>query len=326
MWVRGIYVDDRWSGQHGIGRYAREVTARLNVAWQPMRLSGSPSSATDFFRPLPAHMRQGVIYSPGYNSFVRAKRQLVTVLDLIHLRSSWPGRLKYEAYYKGVLRPIVRREGVVITISETSKREIEEWLNDSDVRVVNAGIGLSSGYGPHVPEPDQGAPYAITVSNMREHKNVDVVLRAFKTVHDLRLKLVVPTTEREAAAKRMAFHGVQGRVDLLSQVDDENLAMLYKGARVTVFPSILEGFGLPALESLACGTPVVYYAGCDAVRETVGTSGIAVSSADDHMQWREAIVNAASGHIAVGDIRERYSYDRTAATISAVLREVADAE
>ncbi|MFC3588645.1 glycosyltransferase [Microbacterium barkeri] len=186
-----------------------------------------------------------------------------------------------------MVRPVVRRTGVVLTVSETSKALIDEWLDDDAVRVVNAGIGCSDAFRADV-EPAPGDPYLMYVGNLRAHKNVEVVLDALGRVPDARLRMLLPAREHEQAELMAAERGISARVELLAGIDDAALARHYRGAAATVMPSTLEGFGLPALESVMTGTPVLFWRGCAAVAETVGDRGLAVENATDVEEWAGA--------------------------------------
>lgn len=316
-----LLVDDRYRGAHGIGRYAREVLVRLRPDWRALQLDGSPHTALDAFRALPTVAADSVVYSPGYGPLLRAPRQVLTIHDLIHLRTPWPGRAKFVAYYSGPVRRAVRRAGVVLTVSETSAREIRGWLRDDDVRVVNAGNGCSAAFHPDGDSAAADDPYLMFVGNTRRHKNVDVVLRALAAVTGLRLKAVVPAAEIEAMRAAAARRSVAARVDLLTDVDDEVLATLYRGAVATVMPSTLEGFGLPALESVACGVPVIHWRGCEAVAEIVGDSGWSLESAHDAAAWAAAMMDAAEARRRVAPPAGQFNWERTAEIVSDVLEE-----
>ena len=311
-----LFVDDRYRGEHGIGRYAREVLARLRPEAQPLALDGSPYSPVDAFRSLPKLDATDLVYSPGYGALARAPRQIVTIHDLIQLRSPWPGRAKFIAYYAGPVRHVVRKTGVVLTVSETSARDIRAWVRDDAVRVVNAGNGCSAAFHPDGPPAVAGDPYLMYVGNTRHHKNLGVVLRALATVPDARLRAVVPEPEIATARERAEVAGVAERVDWLSGVDDDQLAELYRGASATVMPSTDEGFGLPALESIACGVPVIHWRGCESVAEIVGDRGWALDDAHDAHAWGEAMASALSSRRRVTPPTGRYNWDRTAAIIS----------
>lgn len=321
--MTALYVDDRYRGAHGIGRYAREVLPRLRPSWQSLALTGSPHSPLDAFRSLPGIGRDALVYSPGYGALVRAPRQVLTIHDLIQLRSPWPGRLKFAAYYAGPVRGVVRRAGVVLTVSDTSARDIRDWVDDDAVRVVNAGNGCSAAFQPVGAVGASPDPYIAFVGNIRPHKNLDVLLRALALAPGVRLRAVLPQRELAAATARATAVGVADRVDWIHGVDDERLAELYRGASAVAMPSTDEGFGLPALESVACGTPVLFWRGCAAVGEIVGDRGWALQSWRDAEEWAAAFETAVDSPRRVDPPQGAHDWDRTAAIVSAVLDDAA---
>lgn len=319
-----VLVDDRYRGTHGIGRYAAEVLPRLTPQWESLGLSGSPHSPLDAFRGVgPAAAADALVYSPGYGALVRARRQLLTLHDLIQLRTPGPGRVKFAAYYAGPVRSVVRRAGIVLTVSETSARALRSWVRDDDVEIVNAGNGCSAAFQPREGAQQQLDPYILFVGNGRAHKNLDVILDALAIARDLRLVAVVPAREIPELQARAARRGVDARVRWLSGLDDESLADLYRGAAATAMPSMLEGFGLPALESIRCGTPVVYWAGCESVAEIVAERGHAVASADDVQEWAAALIASTTTARRV-DPPGGYDWDRTARIISQTISRLRD--
>jgi len=315
--MTNIWVDTRWEGLHGIGRYAREVCSRLTVPWQSLDLEGSPASPAGAFAKMPS----GLVYSPGYNGFRRAERQVLTVHDLIHLETPWPGRAKYVAYYNAVVKPVIKHSGVVITVSDTSRRAIAAWLRDPSVKIVNAGIGSSPAFRPDVTPATAADPYLMYVGNLREHKNVTVVLDAMTRVPSSRMRMLIPVSEHDEALRMFAARGLSDRVELLAGVSDDDLASHYRGAVATVMPSTLEGFGLPALESIMTGTPVLYWHGCSAVAETVGHRGHAIDGAHDIEEWSDAIEDALDGRARVDPPSQRYDWGATAASVDTALAE-----
>ena len=318
-----FWIDDRYRGSHGIGRYATEVLARLDLPWTRLPVVGKPG------RPLDAFQRVRIpeadtLYSPGYAGFASRRRQILTIHDLIHLQTAWPGRAKYLAYYASVVRPAVRRAGVVLTVSETSRRAIREWLGDDRVEIVNAGIGSSAAFTADGPRAASGRPYAMYVGNLRAHKNVDVILRALTKSDDTDLHMLLPASEGASARARVTELGLTSRVTVLHDLSDQELAAQYRGATATVMPSTLEGFGLPALESIQCATPVLFWRGCASVRETVGERGVAVDDAHDPAQWALALAAAGAMSAVEPPAPEEYSWARTAAVVAQTLREAAD--
>lgn len=324
--TRALWVDDRYRGLHGIGRYSLEVTSRLSLRWSPLALEGAPADPLDFARRLPAGAREGVVYSPGYGVLSRARAQVLTIHDLIHFEVDWPGRAKYLAYYNGPVRRMIRRTGVVLTVSRTSQERIREWLGDPSIDVVDAGIGCSSVFtpGPARRDPPPAA-YVLAVGNLRPHKNLEVVFAAMATIRGLDLRLVLPLSEVNEGLAKARAAGLDGRVIVHCDVDDAELAELYRGAVLTAFPSTREGFGLPALESIMCGTPVVYWRGCLPVAETVGPAGRAVGAADDAAEWAAVIAAEISYPTVVEPPIGRYDWDRTASLVGGAVSRVLSA-
>ena len=314
-----LYVDDRYRGAHGIGRYASEVVPRLSVEWMPLGLDGSPHTPLDAFRSLSGLERNALVYSPGYGALVRAPRQILTVHDLIQLQVPWPGRAKFLAYYAGPVRRTIRKAGVVLTVSETSAQVVRAWLRDDAVEVVNAGNGCSDAFRAEGAAASASDPYVLFVGNLRAHKNLDVVLRALAEAPGIGLRAVIPEREMTAAEALAAVRGVAARVEWLHGIDDERLAELYRGAAATVMPSTIEGFGLPALESIACAVPVVFWSGCAAVAEIVGDRGWAMDAAQDAAEWAAVLTAAASTRRRVSPPAGAHDWSRVAATVSATL-------
>lgn len=310
------WIDRRWAGQHGIGRYATEVCSRLTVKASDLPVTGSNLPGPGTFEKVP----QGLIYSPGYNAMARAERELITVHDLIHLKTAWPGRAKYLAYYNLVAKPVIRRTGAVITVSETSKREIENWIRDPKVKIINAGLGASAAFHPGVELVVPDKPYLLYVGNMREHKNLRTAIEAMKHVPDAEMRLLIPASEHADARAVATAHGVASQLTFLDPLDDDALAIQYRGAAATVMPSMHEGFGLPPLESIMTSTPVIYWAGCSAVAETADGRGWAVNRARDITEWGSTFAEALSSHTRVSAPVGLYDWDVIARTVDDVLK------
>lgn len=311
-----LWIDRRWSGQHGIGRYAAEVYSRLSVQGETLPVSASTASGGSAFARVP----KGLVYSPGYGAFVRAERQILTIHDLIHLQTPWPGRAKYAAYYNAIARPVIRRSGVVLTVSETSRQAIADWLRDPSVEIVNAGIGASTAFHVDVVPAEADKPYFMYVGNLREHKNLRTVIRALKHTPDISLRALIPASEHTAALEYAREHRVADQLVLFAGISDDELARQYRGAVATVMPSVLEGFGLPPLESVMTGTPVIFWSGCAAVAETVEDRGWTVNDAHESREWAERMIEAEHRRQRVTPPTRRYDWSHTAKIIDSVLR------
>ena len=136
-----LYIDTRYKGSHGIGRYATEVVPRIVQSWVPFEPKSSPTAVTGSFSPSRLRLSSDtLLYSPGFGVGISRCRQLPTVYDLTHLRVPTGQRAQlHRVYYDRVLKPLIRRDGHVMTITETSANDIREWLDDDSIAIHNAG-------------------------------------------------------------------------------------------------------------------------------------------------------------------------------------------
>ncbi|WP_172829747.1 glycosyltransferase family 4 protein [Microterricola viridarii] len=319
-----LFVDTRWRGDHGIGRFAREVSARLTLPYETLTERGRPSSPLDAVTR--ARLKLGtndVIYSPGYNCGPSRATTIVTIHDLIHLDDPAQASAAKRLYYELVVKPVVRRAGLALTVSEAARERIEEWIDDDSVQVRVVGNGSSEAFRPGPPRETSAAPHFLYVGNLRPHKNVPVLMQALALRPEYRLTLVVKdSVEARQLAKKFE---VAGQIEVVEHVDDEGLAALYRAATATLFPSKLEGFGFPALESYLCGTPVVYWEGCRSIAGISDGSGVAVESDSDAEAWASAMDNAVNNHSTLmlapaEQWRTRFGWDAVASSVESALR------
>jgi glycosyltransferase involved in cell wall biosynthesis len=194
--------------------------------------------------------------------------QVVTIHDVNYAIAPQAHTALMRAGQRVVVPLAARAADRIITVSEFARDAIvaELGVDRDQIDVVHNGGGLP--VGPATPEPELrarlefgDAPFVLCVSARRPHKNLERLVAA---VGRLRAQpaplLVVPgyPTPFDAELERVAAaHGVGGRVRLLRWVDDADLEGLYRAAAVFVFPSLAEGFGLPVLEAMARGVPVL---------------------------------------------------------------------
>ncbi len=165
----------------------------------------------------------------------------------------------------------------VLTISEHARRGIIEYLGVAPERVESVALGVD--HGRFVPDGPvmEGVPerYVVYPANMWPHKNHERLLEAFAAVRDPSLHLVL-SGQTYGRERLLAGHE---RVHHLGHLPAGSLPELYRGALALVFPSLFEGFGLPPLEAMACGTPVAA-ADRGAVAEVCGDATLAFDPSD----------------------------------------------
>lgn len=322
-----LVIDKRWVGNHGIGRYAREVIARLDLDHTDLPGSRRPTDPLDPV--LPGRMRLGrkdLLYVPGFAAGPTRARQLLTVYDLIHLDDPHETSRTKRLYYERLVRPAIRRTGLVLTISEATTDRLRRWLGPGP-EIVDAGIGLSDAFHhrhgtetpSEVPVVDLEPGYAMFVGPTRAHKDPETAVAAVAGVPGLNL-LVVSRDVEEFTALAVR-HGMAQRLRVVSGIDDATLADLYTLASCVILPSTDEGFGLPAAEAIACGTPVLYRKSCRAVHEIVGEFGRGMSDDARPAEWTAALQELIeAGHPDVpADWSLKYQWDPVAERVSHVI-------
>jgi len=317
--------DTRWIGPHGIGRFASELYGRL-PGFQGIELGGRPASPIDPWR-LAGYLsarKPELFLSPGYNAPAgRGHRFGLTVHDLNHLRVPANSNLPKRLYYRTVMRPALHRAKIVLTVSEFSRSEICNWAGVAESRVVNVGNGISAEFeadGPKHVGPDS-RPYLLYVGNYKPHKNFERLLRAFVRTRAMRECGLLCTGRSPASMSRLiAELGLGGRVDFTGEISDARLATLYRGAIALVCVSTYEGFGLPTIEAMACGTPVIA-SNAAAIPEVTGGAAVLVDPLDI-----DSIANAIDRVAEDEELREtlrtlglsrarQFSWDVTAAKV-----------
>ena len=220
--------------------------------------------------------REGVrlVHEPHYvlPPLIRC-RSVVTIHDCIHLMfpQYLPSRLAY-VYAKGSMWSASRKANRILTVSEASKRDILRFFNVAPEKVVVIHNAIDERFmSPADPERmdlvrqryQLDHPFVLYVGNIKPHKNIERLIAAFgraRTQGPDNLKLVIigdEISKYPALRQSVHKHKLDKHVRFLGFQPMETLAAFYRLARAFVFPSLYEGFGLPPLEAMACGTPVV---------------------------------------------------------------------
>jgi glycosyltransferase involved in cell wall biosynthesis len=185
------------------------------------------------------------------------------------------------------VRGSVRRAARVIAVSEFTRGDIVDEYGLDPAKVVAIPNGVSDSFKPL---PDAGErvrerfgiarPYVLCVGALQPRKNVPLAIEAYARLmgRGTECELVVAGGDRGGridVLDAILRTRMTGRVHLVGHVEDEELPALYSAARALIFPSLYEGFGLPALEAMAAGTPVVA-SNTTGLAEAVGDAGLTV--------------------------------------------------
>jgi len=231
-----------------------------------------------------------LLHYPSFNMpLFNSRPAVVTIHDLIYYLhpEACPNRLAH-MYARFIFKTISGRVRRIITVSEFSRDEIVEHLGIDPVKVAVVYNSVSPVYAPVEDEErlDRArkhygidGDYVFYVGNHQPRKNLERLVEAFaslvgKTGH--LLVIAGKVDPRRSGLYAMAEEArFKGRVRFIGRVDDEYLPALYTMATMLVFPSLLEGFGFPPLEAMACGTPVLT-SNAASLPEVVGGAGITV--------------------------------------------------
>jgi glycosyltransferase involved in cell wall biosynthesis len=223
----------------------------------------------------------------------RGAARLVTVHDLTPVRFPElcsPTSLRYPA----LIRRAIMRGASIHTVSQSMADDVMEHFHIAGDRVHVIHNGLTP-LPPPLPRDDAGAPYVLAIGTVEPRKGLPGLVAAFdciaEGIPELRLKIAGPVGWGEdalLAAVGSARHG--SRIDRIGWVDDRS--SLIAGARVLAYPSLYEGFGLPPLEAMSLGVPVVATA-AGAIPEVVGDAAVLVAP-DDGPALSDALLLAAT--------------------------------
>jgi glycosyltransferase involved in cell wall biosynthesis len=229
---------------------------------------------------------------------------VVTIHDLSFERSPELMPLRDRVVFRRVVPLAARRARRVLTVSERTKRDLVELYRLPPDKVVVTPNGVDPAFSPG-DSPSQRS-YVLTVGTVQPRKNQLAAADAAAAV-ELPLVLAGPVRDEALAAKLRACG-----VDLRGYVSQKELVELYRGAACVVQPSRYEGFGLPVLEAMACGTPVVAVDE-PALREVAGDAAVIVSEAEIAQGIRRAL--AERDRLEAAGLRraQAFSWSATAA-------------
>jgi len=353
-----VFINGRFLGQRvtGVQRYARETLDALDrllaadsgagMRWTVLVPRGTPLPAfrhlaVETLGRLQGHLweqielawraREGLLFSFGFTGPLFKRRQIITVHDAAVVRMPQTFNAGFRHGYQRLVRRITARAPRTMTVSQFSASEAIECFSAPAERLRVTTEGWQ-----HLlrvePDPSlldhhglRGRPYALAVSSPTPNKNFAAIERAVAL-----LGADAPCCVVVGAADATVFRaGAANEAALLrvGYVSDAQLKALYAHAACFVFPSFYEGFGIPPLEAMACGCPVIAST-APAVREVCGDAALYFDPARPEQladRLRELFADAALGERlrAAGTRRLGFfSWDRSAALNLAAIREV----
>jgi len=210
-----------------------------------------------------------LLVSPTTHGSFLLKNQIITIHDLISLR--YKNISPHQRFYFKYLLPfLVSRARLIVTVSETSKRDIVHFLKcpENKVQVIHNGYDNTHYYGTgersdRIDQAYGVRNYLLAVGPTYPHKNFETLIDAYASL-DARVRkdhpLVIAGGMKAYITKlkqRVRKAGLDDDIHFLGYVPFESMPSLYREAFLLVFPSLYEGFGIPLVEAMACGCPVI---------------------------------------------------------------------
>jgi glycosyltransferase involved in cell wall biosynthesis len=297
----------------GLQRYALELLGRLASEVEQIQPKKPLSRINGVLWEqvaLPVQLKGRLLWNPHNSGPLAVKRQVVTMHDVSPLdHPEWFDPL-FARWQRFLIPQLVKRAQRIITISNFSKSRLQELCNISEEKITVIPNGVDQRFKPQqedvisdvreylkIPSPH----YVLCVGTIEPKKNIPRLLKAWKIIckqipSDVWLVLAGITGNIEVFREER-IKDIPSRVYITGHVEDAQLPALYAGALASIYVSLYEGFGLPPLESMATGTPVLT-SNLTSLPEVVGDAAITVDPYDE-----EAIAAALQRIIDDSEIR-----------------------
>jgi alpha-1,3-rhamnosyl/mannosyltransferase len=272
----------------GIRRYTQELAAALCRAGDEVDLLGATGLLARrwWLCGLPLTLRRGgydVFHGTDFSvPYVPICPAVMTIHDMEPFRAGRPAAVSRRITQR---TPALLRLGLatmIVTPSEAVRRQVIEHFRISPTRVVAVPLAAPDVFRPRPASP--GAPYLLHAGTLEPRKNLRTLIAAWREIrHEHAVDLVLAGRVREDFGEIEPGEGLR----LTGVVTDEELASLYSGALAVVVPSLYEGFGLPVLEAMQCGAPVIVSPDA-AVREAAGDAAL-MAPGFDVRSWVEVL-------------------------------------
>lgn len=331
----------------GVQRYTHEIVARL-PAQSLIRLAPGDTWASGFRGhmweqlALPGKLGNRLLWSPANTGPLAVRNQILSVMDMSPLDN--PERLspKFAAWYGFLLPRLIRRVRSILTISEFSRERILHHVPEVADRVRVTPLAADQRFAPAdaVAKADLRARldlptpyYVVALGSLEPRKNLPRLIEAWRIAQG-HLPNDISLVIAGGAGKSIVFGGqdfgtLPERTILTGRIDDADLPALYSDAIASIYVSLYEGFGLPPLESMSCGTPVVA-SNAGSIPEVVGDTAVLVDPLDEE-SIADGIVRIVSDSDYRGSLGKRararsamFSWDNTARLTWISLKEASE--
>ncbi len=277
---RNIVVNGRFLTRRvtGVERYAREVLRHIGgscrVEKPATALGGVTGHAWEQFI-LPRRLNpDSILWSPANTGPLLIRNQALTVHDLSPLEHPEWFQASFAMWYRLFLPILAKRVQVIFTPSEYVKRKVMARFGIKNVIVTPNGVDASI-FHPSARQDtyEFSNQYILFVGTLQPRKNLQHLLNAWREIKNDFAEISLVIAGRTGHVFRNVKFLAEERLRFLGHVSDDDLPGLYANAELFALPSLDEGSGLPALEAMACGAPVIVSNG-GALPEVVGDAGL----------------------------------------------------
>ena len=330
--TREIIINGRFLSRRitGVERYGREILRYIGAKCrvEKTRANGVMGHAWEQFI-LPRKLNpESILWSPANTGPLMVRNQALTIQDLSPLEHPEWFRSSFAAWYRLFLPILVKRVKVIFVPSEYVRRKLIARFRRKDILAIPSGVN-SDTFHPWARQSIYDLPerYVLFVGSLEPRKNVSGLLTAWNGIKrefpDVTL-VIAGTTGR--VFRSVELPSEQTQLRFLGHVETE-LPALYGNAELFVLPSFDEGFGLPVVEAMACGTPVIV-SDRGALPEIVCDAGLIFDlSKPDNLS--EAMRQCLSDKDLRLSLKEKglaraknFSWQRTAESIWEILNEI----
>lgn len=208
-----------------------------------------------------------LFHATSYNiPFINKTKYIVSLYDLIHLKFPDEYGLTHKLYYEYIVKKACNKSKQIITISESSKKDLIEWLNCGKDKIEITYLSANKNFVPNIGFSDIFSNFDVDknnfilyVGNNRPNKNLKRLLIAYSKINEnleYFPKLILTCKPNKELSELTESLFIKDKIVFIENVSEDNLILLYSYAMYFIFPSYYEGFGLPLVEAMSTGCPI----------------------------------------------------------------------
>ena len=275
---------------------------------------------------LPHKHELGFVYNPTHHGILGYKNQLITIHDLIAIHYPKQHKMQYW-YFKYIVPKLIKECKGIIAVSETTKDDICRYYKVSPdfVYVVPNAMDNNT----FIEDKCEDKGFLLCIGAAYQHKNIHELLSNYKLWSD-KYRLVIASAKgvyREYLERLIKEYNLEDHVELYGYVSDQKLAQLYRECSALVYPSKWEGFGIPPLEAMRYGKPIIL-SDIKIFREIYEDTVIYVTLGN-HDSWEKAFQKLHNINETVNlkckyrGVLDKYSWDSNEEKIQTIIANIA---